>query len=68
MNSHCTECGMYVGDAATFHPYLFCVLFKDGIREPAGFVEESGFTRATAAAPGSQRSSTENPLAEEPTT
>ncbi len=37
-NADCAECGMLVEPAMAFHPYLYCVLFKAGILNPAALL------------------------------
>jgi hypothetical protein len=46
----CTECGMRVGNAAAYHPYLFCVLYKAGVRDPAAMLASYGWVREPAMA------------------
>ncbi len=35
----CGECGQWVKPAAAFHPFLYCLLYKNGIREQAKYSE-----------------------------
>lgn len=39
----CRECGMAVPEDE-FHPYLFCVLFKGGVRDPRKFLAMSDWS------------------------
>ena len=41
-NSHCGDCGMLV-EVPTFHPWLYCRLFKLGVMNPANFLEGQHF-------------------------
>lgn len=42
-NADCAECGMLVEPATAFHPYLYCVMFKQGFLNPAAFLEGQRF-------------------------
>jgi len=37
------ECGQSGLDPAEFHPHLYCVLFKAGIRDQAAYLKASGW-------------------------
>jgi len=54
LNTRCGECGMDVGHAAAYHPFLFCELFKLGHRDPAAYLAQYGFVRV-GAREGAQR-------------
>lgn len=41
----CGECGQRVGSGAVFHPYLYCLLYKQGIRDQEDYLKKSGFVR-----------------------
>lgn len=51
----CGECGQIV-EAAEYHPYLYCELFKLGHRDQTAYLRYYGFTRAAAPPEGSQAS------------
>lgn len=42
-NMDCGSCGMLVEPAMAFHPWLYCQLFKMGVRNPAAFLEGQHF-------------------------
>lgn len=42
-NMTCAECGMLVEPAYAFHPWLYCWLFKAGVRDPGKFLATNGF-------------------------
>lgn len=39
----CATCGMLVEPANAFHPWIYCVLFKRGILNPAAWLEGQHF-------------------------
>lgn len=39
----CGQCGMLVGEANVFHPFLYCELFKLGVMNPARFLADQRF-------------------------
>lgn len=39
----CAACGMLVEPETAFHPYLYCQLFKLGVKNPARFLEDQRF-------------------------
>lgn len=41
----CAECGMRTGPGVSFHPYLFCVLYKGGVSNPASLLAATGYVR-----------------------
>lgn len=43
----CAECGQWV-DAAEYHPYLFCLLYKAGVRDQDAYLRSYGYTRGEA--------------------
>lgn len=43
-DSGCQVCGMLAGPPNTFHPHLFCVLFKAGITNPRNYLEMAGWS------------------------
>lgn len=51
-NDHCGECGMFTGHAATYHPFLYCELYRLGHPKPAAYLASYGFTRAPGASDG----------------
>lgn len=44
----CQECGQRVTGAG-FHPYLYCLLYKNGVRDQETYLRESGFVREAMA-------------------
>ena len=42
-NMTCAGCGMLVEPAMAFHPHIYCVLFRMGVLDPAGWLEGQHF-------------------------
>lgn len=42
-NMKCASCGMLVHPPMAFHPHLYCELFKLGVMNPAGFLQNQYF-------------------------
>lgn len=45
VGSECAECHMWLEPGEVFHPWLYCLLWKNGVDDPEAYLRELGFTR-----------------------